>query len=114
MTEFSGKLRERVRLERPNDVIGAGGSATRNWVAVTTAWAAVESADPATRTDQPVTFAGRPANRTRYKFTLRTLTNVNPSWRLVWDGQVFAILAIDSPPQLADRTIIIAEHEREQ
>lgn len=113
MAEFSGKLRERVRLERPNDVIGTNGSATRSWVAVTTLWAAIEPDQINTRADQPLAFAGRPASRTRYKFTFRALTNVDTSWRLVWSGQIYLIQSITSPPQLGDRTFIIAEHERD-
>lgn len=81
-----GRLRHRVRIERPVRTDDDGGGATLIWTAVATVWAGLEP-----RRGSEVVIADKPTARTLYTVTMRYRDDVDATMRLVAGSRVFAI-----------------------
>lgn len=86
----AGRLKERITLERPEQVKGRGGGVVRNWVLV------VDSL-PAARTDfsgneKPATAqAGGQVAVARTEFLIRWMPGVDATMRILHEGQIHNI-----------------------
>ena len=101
-----GPMRERVLLQRPvraNDAAN-GGEITR--VDVATVWARVEA---------PTTSKNVIAEAVRlsasYTITIRHRSDIQPSWRLVWDGKPLEIASIGPALDVRRRYLVLTCNE---
>ena len=99
MTEFSGALSERVRVEHWLGDPDAGA-----WLGAGDAWAGLVPADHG-----PAVLGERRVGRPRYRATLRRRDDVGLASRLLWRGRMLAVLRVEPDPRAPDRTILLVE-----
>lgn len=93
-TPPTGRLRRRVTLEAPADVVDEIGGLTRGWVAVATLWAQIETPRGDTR------VAGdRLEQALARRVTLRWRDGVTAEMRLRYGARLFAIKAVRDPDE---------------
>ena len=105
--EFSGMLRERIRIERPVAQRDPLGSATPQTELVGEFWAAVEAMGTGSEAQ-----AGSRAALQRWQFTLRETGNIRPGDQLVWDERTMVIRSIEEDRRLLPKTLLFAEEKR--
>lgn len=104
--EFSGRLTERVRIERRMpDLDGAGGSSD-HWMRVGTAWAQVE---PMSRFALSQVLADARQTARLWRVTMRSEWQVMLDMRLAWRGGVLMVVGVEPDPGRPDRVIVLAE-----
>jgi SPP1 family predicted phage head-tail adaptor len=109
MQEFSGKIDQRIILQLPADTEDGGGGAVRNWQTASEHWAQVIP-----RLFDEQRYAGHTATHMRYDILLRRDGMVPLEARLLWQGRLLTILAVNEDPATPDRCHILAEQERER
>lgn len=104
--EFSGRMRERVRIEqRVYDGDGNGGPGN-GWESVGTAWAMVE---PMARTTGAAVQADTRLTSRTWRVTMRSEYRVLLDMRLVWRGGLLRVSRVEPDPAMPDRTVVLAE-----
>ena len=108
MSEFAGSLRERLVIQRADDVPDGGGGTQRLWRDVQSIWASVQ---PLPRDERR--YGAHVASRMRYCITLRADGPLPADARLIWRGMILEIISVTDDPALPDRRTLIAERERD-
>lgn len=103
MSGFSiAAFRYRVTLERPVATPDGAGGETETFETVRSVWARVRQ-NPRERGTQ----AGRRVNARDYTITLRRWTDIEPGWRVVFEGEP---LAIESLTPVEPRRLYLKLH----
>lgn len=98
--ELSGTLVQRVGIQTWVDLRDDAGAAAGYWQAAGAAYAAI-SADGG----GAVVGEARRSQR-RWRVTLRAPVAVSLTSRLLWNGAVLAVLAVENDPRQADRVVL--------
>jgi head-tail adaptor len=101
--EFAGALCERVVIEAWVTARDDAGAEVGHWLAGPERRAAIEP-DGAGRGDGEARRARR-----RWRVTLRQPVTVGLTSRLRWDGQLLAVLAVETDPRRRDRVLLRCE-----
>ena len=89
LTLHTGDLRERVILQRPAPpVLDAHGHSTDAWTYAATVWAAAEPIR-----GREFFAAGQEQSRAEVRFRIRHRTDVLPTWRVIWRGVAYLLVA---------------------
>lgn len=104
-SELSGALNERVAIEAWVDVRDDAGASVGYWQMQQSAFAAVV---PDGGDAVAIEGAARRSRR-RWRVTLRAPADVRLTSRLIWQGQVLAVLAVESDPRQPDRLVLRCE-----
>jgi SPP1 family predicted phage head-tail adaptor len=88
----AGRLRNRMRLERPVETRSASGDVIRTWALVTEIWAELVN-DPGTERFTAQTDLSEVPQQIRIRYR----TGVAPQQRLTYRGRVFRIEALADP-----------------
>ena len=103
--EMAGALRERVAIEAWTDVRDEAGAVAGYWQGCGLAFAAVTPDAAAVRN-----VAGEARRSTRrWRVTLRRPVAVGLTSRLIWQGLVLSILAVEDDARLPDRVVLRCE-----
>lgn len=104
--ELSGALNERVVVEAWVDVRDDAGASVGYWQARQLAFAAVvpEGGGEA----RAFEGAARRSQR-RWRVTMRAPADVQLTSRLIWQGRILVVLALESDPRQADRLVLRCE-----
>lgn len=105
--ELSGTLRERVAIEAWVAVREATGADAGHWQAVGAAAAAIV---PDGLARSPLGEARRSGQR--WRVTLRAGPDIGLTSRLIWQGRVLAVLAVERDPRRPDRLQALCEERR--
>ncbi len=101
--ELAGALAERVAVETWVDVRDDAGASVGHWQAIGPAWAAIVP-------DGGGGVVGEARrSRRRWRVTLRAPTDVALTSRLIWNGQILAVLAVEADPRQRDRVMLRCE-----
>lgn len=101
--ELSGTLVQRVSLETWVDLRDDAGAAAGYWQAAGSAFAAIAA-------DGGGGVLGEARrSRRRWRVTLRAPIAVSLTSRLLWNGSVLAVLAVETDPRQADRVVLRCE-----
>lgn len=104
--EFSGRLRERVRIEQRVAGDDGSGGAGDQWRTVGTAWAQVE---PISRTASAAVQADTRLTARLWRVTIRAEFRALLDMRLVWRGTLLRIAGVEHDPAWPDRAVVLAE-----
>ena len=101
--ELSGALVQRVGIETWVDLRDDAGAAAGYWQAAGSAFAAIAA-------DGGGAVVGEARrSRRRWRVTLRAPVAVTLTSRLLWNGAVLAVLAVDTDPRQPDRVVLRCE-----
>jgi head-tail adaptor len=103
MDELSGALSERVAIEAWVDSRDAAGASAGFWQMQGAAFAAIVPAGGG-----GIEGEARRSRR-RWRVTLRAPIDVRLTSRLIWQGQILAVLAVESDPREPDRVVLACE-----
>ena len=103
--EMAGALRERVAMETWVDDRDDAGGSTGYWHGRGMAFAAVVPDAGAVRA---VVGEARRSTR-RWRVTLRRPVDAGLTSRLIWQGLVLMVLAVEDDPRLPDRVVLRCE-----
>ncbi len=103
LNEFSGLLSHRVAIEGWVDARDDAGADAGHWQASGNAWAAVLPDGAGLAAGQ-----ARRSHR-RWRVILRRGLVVGLTSRLIWQGQLLAVLAVEDDPRVADRIVLRCE-----
>ena len=102
--EFIGRLREQVVIERAVLVPDASGNAAINWVLRAAARAALVA------TERPAPLVGEArVRRPAYRVTMRSVTGLAFSDRLLWHGGSYRIEQFGSDPRMPGQMTLVIE-----
>ena len=85
----SGKMRERVALQRPVDRQNEFGEATLEWEEVAVVWANVMNL-----TARDYFAAQQSGTLATHRITIRYYAVIKPTWRMLWRGRLLEITSI--------------------
>lgn len=103
--EMAGALRERVAIEAWVDARDAAGAVAGHWQALGMRFAAVVPDVAAVRS-----VAGEARRSTRrWRVTLRRPVAAGLTSRLIWQGLVLSVLAVEDDPRLPGRLVLRCE-----
>lgn len=105
--ELAGLLRERVAIETWVAARDAAGADAGHWQATGAAAAAIV---PDGRAVSPLGEARRSGQR--WRVTLRASAAVGLLSRLVWQGRLLAVLAVENDPRQPDRQVLLCEERQ--
>lgn len=105
--EFSGLLRERIRIERRLSQRDAIGSATDQSELIGDFWAAAE---PLGTGDEAL--AQSRSALPRWRFTLRAAALISPGDHLLWSGRVMVVRSVTADHRFIPKTILQAQEIR--
>lgn len=104
--ELTGRLRERVTIERREAGRDAIGGATGEWRAVGDAWAAIEPDGKSALVEADAIRA-----RVRWAVTLRSGADLIIDDRIIWRGTPLRVRSVTRDPRTPDRIDAEAEEE---
>lgn len=105
--ELSGRLRNRVAIERRSPSRDAVGGADGTWVTIGHAWAGImQEGGGAT------VVADARSSAARWLVTLRAGADVTVGDRLIWRGRRMRVRRRSEDPALPDRFTVDVEEER--
>ena len=107
MTELSGKLRERVTIERRLGNRDALGGAVGAYAYEGPAWVAVSPLIPA-----DLTAADSLSALLRWQVTMRKREGIDLKTRLVWRGRFLGVRGVVSDPRDPARMVLTCEEKR--
>lgn len=104
MTEFSGRLRERVTAERAPDTPDGAGGRTGDWSPAGSHWASLapEGRGPGVRGENEVL-------RPRFRLMLRPAPGLGLDTRFRWQGRLLHVVRVETDPRFPDRLALIVE-----
>ena len=105
--EFSGSLRERIRIERLDSVRDALGSTSQTRELVGEYWAAALANGTG-----PETAGESRSAMQQWRFILRHTREILPGDYLLWRGRHMMISAVDTEYRPVAKTILLAEETR--
>lgn len=105
--EFSGLLREHIRIERQQSQRDTIGSATDQNQIIGEYWAAAEPVG----TGDTISAESRSA-LPRWRFTLRQTDAIAPGDRLFWGGREMVVRTISADHRFIPKTLLQAEEIR--
>jgi head-tail adaptor len=105
--EFSGRLRERIAIERQAAERDDSGSAEPLFDGIGQFWAEAEALDSGRRER-----AGSRSAMPRWRFILRETQAIKPGDRLLWGNRVMTISSVILEHRLIPKTILQAEEKR--
>ena len=82
-------LSERVTLQSQTTTTDGAGSISTTWTTVATIWARMKPVSAA-----QVALAGRDDGVREYDMIARFRTDVNSTWRVLWDGRKFDVRSV--------------------
>jgi SPP1 family predicted phage head-tail adaptor len=89
-----GKMRQRVTLQKPVETTDAGGGRSITWTDVETVWAGFRPLS-----GRETIHAMGLANPVSHRVEIRHRTDIEPSWRLSYDGRLFSIQSVVDPDE---------------
>lgn len=104
--EFSGRMRERVRIEQRIYGADDNGGPGAGWESVGTAWAIVE---PMARAAVAAVQADTRLTSRTWRVTMRSEYRVLLDMRLVWRGGLLRVSGVEQDPGQPDRVVVVAE-----
>ncbi len=105
--EFSGLLREHIRIERQSPQRDGAGSATDQSELVGDFRAAAEPAGTGGEA-----LAGSRSALPRWRFTLRQTDAIRPGDELIWAGRAMVVRAVSADHRFIPRSFLEAEEKR--
>lgn len=105
--EFSGRLRDRIYVERIASVSDALGSAGEEVEQVGEFWVAGEAMGTG-----PESQGESRSAMPRWRFTLRETNQILPGDQLIWKGRTMEIQSVSIDLRLIPKTIILAKEMR--
>lgn len=106
-SEFSGLLREHIRIERLSSQRDGTGSATDQSDVIGDFRAAAE---PVGTGDEAL--AGSRSAKPRWRFTLRQTDAIRPGDDLIWAGREMVVRAVSADHRFIPKTFLEAEEKR--
>lgn len=85
----SGRMRERVTLQRPVDRQNEFGEATLEWEEAAVVWANVMNL-----TARDYFAAQQSGTLATHRITIRHYADIQPTWRILWRGRMMEITSI--------------------
>lgn len=85
----SGRMRERVTLQRPVDRQNEFGEATLEWEEAAVVWANVMNL-----TARDYFAAQQSGTLATHRITIRYYADIQPTWRILWRGRMMEITSI--------------------
>ena len=101
-----GEFRHRVTIEQNVGAGDGGGGTVESWGLVATVWARIEQF-----ASSPAAHAGRAAERTTLRATIRHRDDIAAGMRLTHDGAIYRIRSVADPEQR--KRILALSCERE-
>lgn len=86
---ISGRMRERVTVQRPVDVQSTFGEATLEWETMSTVWAQVRNL-----TARDLFAAQQAGTLATHRILMRFFVGLTPQCRLIWRGRIMEITSI--------------------
>ncbi|VAW05754.1 hypothetical protein MNBD_ALPHA04-1692 [hydrothermal vent metagenome] len=107
MAEFSGNLRERIRIERQAADRDALGSASEQSILIGEFWAAAKTVGTGSGAEAESRSA-----LPRWRFTLRQTDLILPGDKIAWGNRKMMIRSVSLEHRPTPKTILLAEEKR--
>lgn len=104
--ELSGRLSERVRIERRAEGVSDTAALKAQWECVAERWAQVT---PVSRTSLSAVSGDSWLTARRWRVMMRGGVELSLQFRVMWRGRMLRIVGIDQDPAQADRVTVLAE-----
>ncbi len=100
----AGELRHQITLQSPSKTQNTFGEEVITYSTAATAWAHIETLSESEYLDQQ-----RAGASLTHKVTIRNRSDVEPTWRVVWDARTFEISAVLSDNLGREMTLMCSE-----
>lgn len=107
MSEFAGRLRERIVIEKPSEVRTTTGFRTEGWERLASCWGAIEQ-DGVGSEAAAMAVSAMP----RFRVTVRARDDLAIGQRVRWGKRTLAMRQLLANPLQPDRMVLKCEEER--